>query len=740
MPKPFANSQPITPSLISGDWLLGIQTGNSTGDNGLPQMKYIKLSQLTDWVRSNFGEMWRYRGEFSASLPSDPQDGDYFLATATFTVGDDTYTEDHLYAYNGSSWDDISNVLTQYASQSQVTDIDDRLGVLEVKVDAMGDGVVYKGEVATSADLAGIVDPQTGWEYFVTADASFYIYNGSSWDQIDNGIVQTITDGDISHAPSGDAVYDALQSEATARANADSNLLAAIQANSNRISNLEEKAGDYVEVNYRGTNAVPTGKAKYALANTIVGKTRAWNQLVDVSKLASSSGAVNGITLVKNNDGSYTLSGTASAEANFVSSAYLPITSGHSYLIGGATAKVHVGITSVGGTEGASSVIKTPSSSYATRSFYLSVPNGTDLTTPVTIYPFIRDLTPIFPEGVPATVAECVQKCPDILKYDAYGYSLVDTEVEGVESVGVNIWDEEWEVGSITSAGADATASTSIRSKNYIPVPQLTDLYVYVGGNVPSSQMVIHFYDENKTHIIYSGTGAYENGYNGASNTFTPPNGTVYIRFRSTAQYGSTYKHDVQFCLNSYTDKTTYHPYMKETLSLSSPVTLRSAGDVADTDELNVEVSQGVYKRRQTTRVGYVADMGTDLDWTYSSTTEGYYTTLNNPRRANAINTLISNGFTQSPNYNTYASSASDKCYFKTSNSDELYIKDKNNGLPSSFLAGVSFAYELAEPTVTLLDPIINNTIATEGGGTINTIQTQTPVIDNCLDVGYLAL
>ena len=188
MPKPFANSQPITPSLISGDWLLGIQTGNSTGDNGLPQMKYIKLSQLTDWVRSNFGEMWRYRGGFSASLPSDPQDGDYFLATATFSVGADTYTKDHLYAYNGSSWDDISDILTQYASQSQVTDIDDRLTVVEVKVDAMGDGIVYKGEVATYADLAGIVDPQTGWEYYVTADAAFYIYNGASWDQIDNGI------------------------------------------------------------------------------------------------------------------------------------------------------------------------------------------------------------------------------------------------------------------------------------------------------------------------------------------------------------------------------------------------------------------------------------------------------------------------------------------------------------------------------------------------------------------------
>ena len=152
MPKPFANSAQITYSLVNGDWLLGIQTGNSTGDAGLPQMKHIKLSQLSDWVRSNFGEMWRYRGGFSASLPSDAQFNDYFLATATFTVDGVTYTENRLYAYSTSgTWGDISDVLTQYASQAQVADIDDRLAVAEEKTDAFESlglsnigGVVYQ--------------------------------------------------------------------------------------------------------------------------------------------------------------------------------------------------------------------------------------------------------------------------------------------------------------------------------------------------------------------------------------------------------------------------------------------------------------------------------------------------------------------------------------------------------------------------------------------------------------------
>ena len=54
---------------------------------------------------------------------------------------------------------------------------------------------------------------------------------------------------------------------------------AEVNALSARVSNLEQKAGDYSIVQYRGTNAVPTGKAKYGLVDKIVGKPRGWNQL-----------------------------------------------------------------------------------------------------------------------------------------------------------------------------------------------------------------------------------------------------------------------------------------------------------------------------------------------------------------------------------------------------------------------------------------------------------------------------
>lgn len=744
MPKPFANSAQITYSLVNGDWLLGIQTGNSTGDAGLPQMKHIKLSQLSDWVRGTYGQIWRYRGPFSASLPSDPQANDYFLATVTFTVDGVTYTKDHLYAYNASgTWDDISDILTQYASQSQVTDIDDRLTVAEEKIDAMGDGIVYKGEVATYADLIAIADPQTGWEYFVTANASFYIYNGSSWDQIDNGIVQTITDGDTAHAPSGNAVYDALAAEAAARESEDSNLKSAIQANSNRISNLEENldpTGAYKTVNYRGTNDVPPSKAKYALVESIVGKSRGWNQMANPANNNSSivgAGEINGITVTYDaTTKKYHVQGTANASYDKSIIVYLPHIGGHKYLFyasgiaTGNTASTRLYIYGSGVSSALwNGTIDTASNS-GHANIYLTINNGTSVNFDFQIVE--RDLTLIFPEGVPSTVAECVQKCPDLLKYDAYGYSLVDTVVEGVKSVGVNIWDEEWESGGISSVdGTNILDSTALRT-DFIPVGGGVEYYILT-DNV-SSLVYSRYYDADKNYLGYQDA-------NGVG-TITTPGGTrktasncAFVRFVLNAL--TSYNGGFQICLNSYPDKTTYHPYMTDTLSLPTSVTLRSAGSVAEVYDLETG--------EKTNPLGSV-DLGT-LAYSYQSSTQRflcYYSLAKAPSSNYELANISCSKYlpaisadTETTNMTIGISYASYICIKDTSKTgSDLDAQGK-----ASWLNGVYLNYELATPNApTQLTPVINNFIEVEGGGTINTIQTQTPVIDNCLDVGYLTL
>lgn len=55
-------------------------------------------------------------------------------------------------------------------------------------------------------------------------------------------------------------------------------------------------------------------------------------------------------------------------------------------------------------------------------------------------------------------------------------------------------------------------------------------------------------------------------------------------------------------------------------------------------------------------------------------------------------------------------------------------------------LTGKVLNYELATPTTESIDPVPYNFLEVEGGGTVETTQEQTPVIDNCLDVGYLTL
>lgn len=736
MPKPFANSAQITYSLVNGDWLLGIQTGNSTGDAGLPQMKHIKLSQLSDWVRGTYGQIWRYRGPFSASLPSDAQANDYFLATATFTVDGVTYTKDHLYAYNASgTWDDISDVLSQYASQAQVTDIDDRLTVAEEKIDAMGDGIVYKGEVATYADLAGIVDPQTGWEYYVTADAAFYIYNGASWDQIDNGIVQTITDGDTAHAPSGDAVYDALASEASAREAEDSNLKSAISKDEARITNLEEKAdptGAYKTVNYRGTNAVPPNKAKYALVESIVGKSRAWNQLVDKDNFSWLPYAI----------GTWSIPSGPLEPNSTVKNLVIPVIGGHKYLASRTiiTSRFRFGSTVDTPAEGVTLTVIEPNAD-SEYSVLLTVPSGANyLVAYIALASdanyldsantfLLRDLTPIFPD-LPSTDLETsnipalVKRCPDLLKYDAYGTSIVDTTVEGVESKGFNLWDEQTQGGYYNASGVFISRTDQLCTLNKIGIKPNT-AYYFKSPNPTQGNFC--FYDANENFLLRIDSTA----------SFPSPPNAYYLNVSFGAQYGATYNHDI--CINiSGSEDGTYKSYVAPvTLTLPTSVTLRSAGSVHE--ELDVESGVKTNPLSDELNMSEIGLSG------YDSSTKTYAISSNlwkKPASNNDVADVLCS------HYQTVSRSNLlnyDKCV--CINEYGVFIVRDTSFTGSDVIQG-KVQYALATPNApTQLTPVIDNTILTEGGGTINTIQNNVypddspaPTIDNSMDVGYLAL
>ena len=171
-------------------------------------------------------------------------------------------------------------------------------------------------------------------------------------------------------------------------------------------------------------------------------------------------------------------------------------------------------------------------------------------------------------------------------------------------------------------------------------------------------------------------------------------------------------------------------------LTISEPVTLKEAGSVADTDELNVEVlvdGQKVNRRRQTTRVG--TKNLDDIQWSYIDSYGIYQGVLVVAKFVRGTSWGTSNAPYANAGY--VGSADMTEGQYQVLNDGTIWIKDSNF---ESARASYYLNYVLATESVTLLDPIENNTILTEGGGTIETIQTQTPVIDNCMDVGYLAL
>lgn len=109
---------------------------------------------------------------------------------------------------------------------------------------------------------------------------------------------------------------------------------------------------------------------------------------------------------------------------------------------------------------------------------------------------------------------------------------------------GVNVWDEEWELGTINSTtGVNEPAVSTIRSKNYISVLPNTDYYVRSNATIG-----FRFYDADHGYI----------GYSVGSNVVkkTPAN-CRYMRFIAIST--TTYNHDIS--INYPATDTDYHAY-----------------------------------------------------------------------------------------------------------------------------------------------------------------------------------
>lgn len=126
-----------------------------------------------------------------------------------------------------------------------------------------------------------------------------------------------------------------------------------------------------------------------------------------------------------------------------------------------------------------------------------------------------------------------------------------------VTRLGFNQWDEECELGTIsTSDGEEADSSNSIRAKNFIRVLPGATYYIKSSDN-----LFINFYDSDKGFIQYYGSTI-------SNTTLTIPDGAYYIRIWFKVAYGTAYKHDT--CISfSGTRNGEYEAYHGNTLSVN---------------------------------------------------------------------------------------------------------------------------------------------------------------------------
>lgn len=108
--------------------------------------------------------------------------------------------------------------------------------------------------------------------------------------------------------------------------------------------------------------------------------------------------------------------------------------------------------------------------------------------------------------------------------------------VQRFEDKGFNIWDEQWEVGSIDSVTGAPISGNYVRSKNYISV--ISDETYYL--KTANRGMWLYYYDVNYSFL-------------GESNAFIDrttliENNVHYIKFVMSGNYGTIYNHDI--CIN----------------------------------------------------------------------------------------------------------------------------------------------------------------------------------------------
>ena len=289
------------------------------------------------------------------------------------------------------------------------------------------------------------------------------------------------------------------------------------------------------------------------------------------------------------------------------------------------------------------------------------------------------------------------------------------------EVCGVNVWDEEWELGDISgSNGSNIPASAYCRSKNYIPILNMTYYF-----KIPS-RVWVHCYDSDKNYVSLSSAG-YRMISTSSSQAF--PSNVRYIRF---VFGGTTYNHDIS--INYPSTDHDYHAYDGNTYTTTLGRTVY--GDTLDvvSGELVVDKGFAVFDGSET--------------WTKNTRAlNAFYTAR--PQGCKQGTTMVSDKFVYVDNvqtlYNTYGACFTGSSMNFNVNPETIggdTIEDWKAWLVNNPLQVV---YELATPQTYQLTPQqINslngqNNVITEDGAEVSEVVYMTHLVGGSLLGGSMS-
>lgn len=462
--------------------------------------------------------------------------------------------------------------------------------------------------------------------------------------------------------------------------------------------------------------------AKSITLDRIKGKTLAWNQLVQNGNFANNNNwsTGDGISFTVTSNVAKLTKNTSVSGSGFISQA-INLIVGHKYLIG-FDAKCATGcrvrIITYSSSFGVETLYPWTELSSWTRvatvvtlakdneSYRIYADNGADSSVNVDVEVknvILVDLTLMFGAGDEPTTVEEFESMFPLPYYEYNAGTLISNDVESIETVGFNQWDEEWESGTIDyNTGENSSAPTAIRAKNYTPIFPNTEYYFKspLGG-------AVYYYDANKTYLGFDYYGPLI-----VNSTFTTPAGAYYMRFMVIA---TTYNNDICINLSDPDRNGEYEPYRKSALPLNlgsfqvrntqgavQTITggLKSAGSVRDE----------IVGTKFIKRIGEV-DLGT-LNWSVNS-----LPTSPNGFRANFHTqglTVVCSKYmcVQSPSSSSWVQPST--LYYGHSNDGYgIIITESNTTYPDvdafkTAMSGVMLYYALATPEeYELVNPLV---------------------------------